>query len=40
MRSDGRHNSINTAAAKNSRSATVPKLPTSSNRCLATAEPT
>src|SRR6185295_14828106 len=34
-----RHNSISTAAAKKSRSATVPKLPTALNRCLATAEP-
>ena len=39
MRSDGRHNSISTAAAKNSRNATVPKLPTALNRCLANAEP-
>ena len=40
MRSDGRHSSISTAAAKNRRSATVPKLPTSPNSCLASAEPT
>jgi hypothetical protein len=40
MRSDGRHSSVSTAAAKNSRNATVPKLPTSSNSCLASAEPT
>src|SRR5262245_33871775 len=39
MRCDGRHNTISTAAAKNSRNATVPKLPTALNRRLANAEP-
>ena len=37
--SDGRHQSISTVAAKNRRKATVPKLPTSMNRFLASAEP-